>query len=178
MRLFPGHPSVLTRFALIAVLALAAGVLLAPYLLNRVTAEARPTLSITGGTSLQLGRQHTIHGSGFPREALAYHTITDTWIPLAELPFSLVTTSATTWNNRIIISGGEQRPGVRSPQVWSGRPNSEKAAFGWANYATLSSYFFGMLAIGWICARRNKNTALITVCAQGGLGAAVVLERA
>jgi acetyl-CoA acyltransferase len=26
--------------------------------------------------------------------------------------------------------------------------------------------------------RRNKNTALITVCAQGGLGAAVVLERA
>ena len=69
MRLFPGHPSVLTRFALIAVLALAAGVLLAPYLLNRVTAEARPTLSITGGTSLQLGRQYTIHGSGFPREA-------------------------------------------------------------------------------------------------------------
>ncbi|MBK7864081.1 MAG: acetyl-CoA C-acyltransferase FadI [Archangiaceae bacterium] len=26
--------------------------------------------------------------------------------------------------------------------------------------------------------RRNKNTALVTVCAQGGLGAAVVLERA
>jgi N-acetylneuraminate epimerase len=35
------------------------------------------------------------------------------------VPFSLVTTNAVLWNNDIVIPGGEARPGVRSPQVWS-----------------------------------------------------------
>jgi len=95
---------------------------------------------------------------GFPRDIRAYHTITDTWATLGRLPFGLVTTPALRWHDRIIVPGGEERPGVRSTEVWSGRLTARKAAFGWLNYAALVAYLTGMLLIGWVCAGRNKNT--------------------
>ena len=70
MHLFPGrahHP--LARLTIFAILALACGALLAPYLLTNATADARPNIRIVGGTSLELGREYTIQGSGFPGEA-------------------------------------------------------------------------------------------------------------
>ena len=33
-----------------------------------------------------------------------------------------------------------------------------RVPFGWLNYATLVAYLLGMLAIGWVCAARNKTT--------------------
>jgi SSS family transporter len=95
---------------------------------------------------------------GFPREALAYHSITDTWVELEQLPFSLVTTPTAIWQSGIVVPGGEQRPGIRSNEVWSGRATARKSAFGWFNYATLFAYLVGVVAIGWICAKRNKST--------------------
>ena len=56
---------------------------------------------------------------GFPRDVLAFDVKSQTWSKAGEVPFSLVTTNAVLWNNRIVIPGGEARPGVRSPQVWS-----------------------------------------------------------
>ena len=32
--------------------------------------------------------------------------------------FAMVTTPAVVWNNRVVIPGGESRPGVRSTEVW------------------------------------------------------------
>lgn len=58
---------------------------------------------------------------GFPREILSYHPGSDTWGGLGDLPFSLVTTPAVQWQGKIVIPGGEARPGKRSPQVWSGQ---------------------------------------------------------
>ncbi len=57
---------------------------------------------------------------GFPRSILVFDVRTQTWNQAGELPFSLVTTNAVLWNGRIVIPGGEARPGVRSPEVWSG----------------------------------------------------------
>ena len=57
---------------------------------------------------------------GFPRSVLSYDTATNTWKKEGEVPFSLVTTNAVLWNERIVIPGGEARPGVRSAAVWSG----------------------------------------------------------
>lgn len=57
---------------------------------------------------------------GFPRSILVYDVKTQTWSQAGEVPFSLVTTNAVRWNEQIVIPGGEARPGVRSPQVWSG----------------------------------------------------------
>lgn len=59
---------------------------------------------------------------GFPRDVLAYHPATDTWTQVGEVPFSLVTTALVQWRGRLVIPGGEARPGKRSPQVWSLEP--------------------------------------------------------
>lgn len=56
---------------------------------------------------------------GFPKEALAYHTITDTWTSAGAIPRNHVTTIAVEWDESIIIPSGEVRPAVRSPKVWS-----------------------------------------------------------
>ncbi len=55
---------------------------------------------------------------GFPRDVLAYDWKQDVWSRASELPFSLVTTPAVEWRGRIVIPGGEARPGKRSPDVW------------------------------------------------------------
>jgi|JI6StandDraft_1071083.scaffolds.fasta_scaffold01603_12 N-acetylneuraminate epimerase len=55
---------------------------------------------------------------GFPRRVIAYDAKSDRWRGAGELPFSLVTTPAVEWRGRIVIAGGESRPGKRSPEVW------------------------------------------------------------
>jgi N-acetylneuraminate epimerase len=57
---------------------------------------------------------------GFPRDVLAYDPGTNTWTQVGKVPFSLVTTALVEWRNRLVIPGGEARPGKRSPQVWQG----------------------------------------------------------
>ena len=95
---------------------------------------------------------------GFPKQAWAYHTITDTLTSLGEIPVNQVTTTAVKWDNRIIIPSGEIRPRVRSNQVWAvSIPDSERK-FGWLNYTTLIVYLAAMLLVGVYFARRNKNT--------------------
>ncbi len=61
---------------------------------------------------------------GFSRQVLAYDTTRNTWsaasgLPAASgvLPIGLVTTNAIWWNDSIVIPGGEDRPGHRSPAV-------------------------------------------------------------
>ncbi|WP_461782383.1 galactose oxidase [Prosthecobacter sp.] len=56
---------------------------------------------------------------GFPRAVLAFDLKAQAWSTAGEVPFSLVTTNAVLWSGQIVIPGGEARPGVRSPQVWS-----------------------------------------------------------
>jgi SSS family transporter len=96
--------------------------------------------------------------TGFRREILAYHTITDTWTTLGELPFSLVTTPTVPWRGRTIIPGGEMRPGVRSTDVWTATVVPGHTPFGFLNYAALVAYLLGMIGIGWYCSKRNQNT--------------------
>ena len=56
---------------------------------------------------------------GFPKEALAYQTLTDTWKSAGGMPMNHVTTVPVLWYDRIIIASGEIRPRVRSPNLWS-----------------------------------------------------------
>ena len=115
-------------------------------------------LLLGGDDGAQIGGAPNEH-RGFPRTVLAYHTITDTWTARGEVPFSLVTTPVVPWGERFVIPGGEARPGVRSTAVWASRPgDAVQAEFGWINYAALVGYLAAMVAIGWFCARRNRNT--------------------
>ena len=75
-------------------------------------------LVVGGDDGAQAALAPTAH-RGFPRDILAYDPATDRWTQAGEVPFSLVTTPLTIWRNRIVVPGGEARPGVRSPRVWT-----------------------------------------------------------
>jgi SSS family transporter len=94
---------------------------------------------------------------GFSREALAYHTVTNTWISLRELPLAAVTTPTVTLGERIVVPSGEIRPGVRTTEVWAGAPTPRSAAFGTLNLAVLGAYPLVMLGIGVWTTRRTKD---------------------
>ncbi len=95
---------------------------------------------------------------GFPRTALAYHTITDTWTSAGSIPANLVTTIPVMWDNRIILASGEVRPRVRSASVWSITPVGRQRGFGAVNYAVLFGYLAAMVGIGVYFASKNKST--------------------
>ncbi len=61
----------------------------------------------------ELREQHP----GFPREVLSFHTRSLNWQVLDEMPAGLVTTTATHWQQSIVIPGGEDRPAHRSAEV-------------------------------------------------------------
>ncbi|PTX94496.1 galactose oxidase [Opitutus sp. ER46] len=73
---------------------------------------------IGGDDGAQVGVKPTDH-KGFPRDVLAYDPARNAWTREADVPFSLVTTTATMWRGRVVIPGGEAKPGVRSPAVWA-----------------------------------------------------------
>ncbi|MBB2144698.1 galactose oxidase [Pedobacter sp. LMG 31464] len=62
-----------------------------------------------------------IHHKGFYRGVLLYNTHTNTWSKISELPFlAPVTTTATKYGNSIILSNGEVKPGIRTPNIMLG----------------------------------------------------------
>ncbi|MEM1227937.1 MAG: sodium/solute symporter [Planctomycetota bacterium] len=131
---------------------------------------------VMAGTSIGVGQSHVLvlggaDGSlfsradelkdrhpGFPREALAFHTITDTWTSAGVTPQNHVTTIAVPWDDTIVIPSGEIRPRVRSPRTWRVTPKVSVREFGLVNYAVLFTYLASMVMVGIFFARRHQNT--------------------
>ncbi|QOY86450.1 Kelch repeat-containing protein [Paludibaculum fermentans] len=67
------------------------------------------------GRAAELRERHP----GFSRTTLVYDAARDAWTEGPALPVGLVTTSAVVWQDRIVIPGGEDRPGHRSGRVLS-----------------------------------------------------------
>jgi N-acetylneuraminic acid mutarotase len=100
--------------------------------LPRVAVAAPSPAPVVNGKLLVLGGDDGAQANtpptehrGFPRSVLAYDPQTDKWETLGEVPFSLVTTPAAEWRGRIVIPGGEARPGMRSTEVWAGKTQSQ-----------------------------------------------------
>ena len=104
--------------------------------------------------SAQLGDNHP----GFPGTIWAYHTITDTWVEKGTVPQPTVTTQAVLWQDRMVIPGGEDRPGHRTTAVISGVPVAITKNLGWLDYSALGLYFAALVSIGIYCSRREANT--------------------
>jgi N-acetylneuraminate epimerase len=63
---------------------------------------------------------NTTH-QGFYNDILLYNTHTNKWSKIGELPFlAQVTTTATIWNDKVVLSNGEIKPGIRTPDVMLG----------------------------------------------------------
>lgn len=54
---------------------------------------------------------------GFIRRIVAWEPVTASWREVGVYTAGLVTTAAVEWNNRIVIAGGEDRPGHRSAEA-------------------------------------------------------------
>ena len=60
----------------------------------------------------------SVHHKGFDKSILLYNTNSNIWVKIGELPFpAQVTTNAVKWGNDIVISNGEIKPGIRTPNV-------------------------------------------------------------
>jgi N-acetylneuraminate epimerase len=58
---------------------------------------------------------------GFYKGILLYDTLANSWSKIGELPFRAhVTTTAAMWNDKIVLSNGEIKPGIRTPDVMLG----------------------------------------------------------
>jgi len=69
----------------------------------------------------------SIHHNGFDKSLLLYNTNGDAWTKIGELPFlTHVTTTDVLWGNKIIISNGEIKPGMRTPDVMMGKVIQKK----------------------------------------------------
>lgn len=56
---------------------------------------------------------------GFPKECLAFDSISGAWQASGTLPFSRVTVPTVSWLDFKVIPNGEVRPRVRTPEVWA-----------------------------------------------------------
>ena len=98
---------------------------------------------------------------GFPRQVLAYETLTDSWREAGSVPadyWSPVTTPTLQWHGRTILPSGEIKPGIRSPQVLALRVPPAKADFGLINWIVIAAYLGGMLLVGYWFSKRNQCT--------------------
>jgi len=95
---------------------------------------------------------------GLPRDILAYHTITDSWVQMGTMPEGLITTVALRWGKSIVITGGEIRPGVRSPRIWKAEHIEVPKEFGIVNYIVLIGYMLTLVVMGLYFSKREKGT--------------------
>lgn len=95
---------------------------------------------------------------GFSKEILSYHTITQSWAKMGELPFtSPVTTTAIKWGDRFILPSGEVRPGIRTPQIWQAQAKPD-FHFGWINFSILGIYLLLLVGMGVYFAKGEAST--------------------
>ncbi len=95
----------------------------------------------------------------FPMQIYSYNTITNIWYEVGTMPQGLAATSVVQYDGRLIIPGGENTPGERTPLIYSGRlAKGEMNHFHWLDYLTLFFYLGIIVLLGPYFAKRNKNT--------------------
>ena len=106
---------------------------------------------------------------GFRTDILAYHTLTNTWTTAGEVltdkkpdvaqnplasTFAPVTTPLVSWNNQIVLPGGEVRPGVRTNRVLTASAVQQAGTFGGLDWGVVGLYFLMVVSISAYVARK------------------------
>ncbi len=131
-----------------------------------VQAAPRP---VAAGSAVDFGQSHVLvfggmadeHGRNaedFPRDLLAYHTITDTWVTAGEIPRGLAYANAVRWKDRVVLPGGRTASGTATSQVNAGIADFHPARFGVTNYIVLGVYLALLVGMGVYFSRREKGT--------------------
>jgi len=86
------------------------------------TARGHRVYVIAGDDGTKAGSDPA-HHPGFPAGILCYDTVANTWSATGETPAPRATVPCVKWGQSFVLPGGEVRPGVRSPEVWSFTPD-------------------------------------------------------
>lgn len=128
--------------------------------------------------SISLGQTHIVMFSGsdghdadkaiffkdeyhMMKDVMAYHTITNTWIKLENIPTGVAGATAVRWNNKVMLVGGELRPGVRTSQIQIAtiQTAKQKSKFGWIDYSTLILYLVILALISYYFSRQKQASS-------------------
>ncbi|MDA3924071.1 MAG: sodium/solute symporter [Kiritimatiellae bacterium] len=107
-------------------------------------------------------RQRIAYQSTLPttwnRDVLVYHTVTDRWFTLGELPFPPTVGGAAVMRSdgTILLASGEIQPGIRTPLCIAGEFVANKK-FHPLNWAVMGVYFCGLAGMGWWFMRKKKS---------------------
>ncbi len=88
-------------------------------------ADASGLYLLGGDDGSQVGVAPDQH-RGFSRQILRFDPQTAKWIDAGELAAPRVTVPVTQWGQSWVVSSGEARPGVRSPDVWAWTPGKKE----------------------------------------------------
>lgn len=95
---------------------------------------------------------------GFTKNVHAYHTLTDSWIEVGDFPEGYVTTHAVMWNEKIVIPGGEDRPGHRGDRVLAAQVSADRKSFVALDYAAVVIYLALLVGMGFYFSKREHTT--------------------
>lgn len=92
------------------------------------------------------------------RRVLAYHTVTDRWFALGEVPFppTLAGAAVMREDGSVLLASGEVQPGIRTPVCAQGRFVQHRK-FHWFNWVVMALYFGGLAGMGWWFMRKKKS---------------------
>lgn len=129
-----------------------------PKIWNQVCAETKKKTGDALSQYLQEYFSQSPEQFDWNKKVMAYHTVTNSWTCLNEVPF-LPRCGACTIklsNGKMIIVGGEIKPKERTPNCQIGTfVRSE--SFSWINWSVIAIYFLGITLMGFWFMRRNKN---------------------
>ena len=130
-------------------------------------AFAAPAIAVGQSHVLVLGgwddrsaaRQSTLQETGIPaRDVLAYHTITDTWAKVSEMPQGLADTTAVQWGAPYVIPAGQCGPEATTTKTYAWEPVVAEHYFAVLDYVGLVAYIVVLVAVGLYFAKRERST--------------------
>jgi SSS family solute:Na+ symporter len=127
-------------------------------ILPDIAPDGQQALSLYGGSGIDMGTQHILCVGGSKPEILAYHTITQTWIKIQDIPSpGAAGGTMLKWEDGFVVMNGEIKPGVRSPEIYFGQ-SLYTPKFGWINWSVVILYLLMMVFIGYYFMRREEGT--------------------
>ena len=96
--------------------------------------------------------------AGWNRQVLVYHTVTDRWFALGEVPFPPAVVGAVVKraDGSILLASGEVQPGIRTPACGVGH-FVQRRKFHWLNWVVMAVYFGGLAGMGGWFMRKKKS---------------------
>lgn len=92
--------------------------------------------------------------NSFRSDILAYHTFTNTWVKMDELPADISTAEVFLGKEDIYLIGASDS----TEKFYEGRPVLKKSRFGAVDYSLLTAYLLALVVFGYYFSKREKTT--------------------